>query len=180
MDFIRWSVARCLFYPTLVWNLLLCRLNPKRRWWDRIDTHVIVGAIPFRADVPVLTGEAVRAVINTCEEFKGLPAEYEAAGIEQLHVPTIDFTSPKLQDVERAVRFIAKHVAQEHTVYIHCKAGRGRSATIALCWLIASRGTSPQEAQRILQERRPHVMRSLHTRPVVKLFAEKSKTDPVL
>ena len=167
-----WLIARLLFGPTLAWNLLLNRLVSRRRWWDRLDDRVLLGALPFAADVPALAAEGVRAVVNTCEEYAGPAAAYAIADIEQLRIPTVDFTPPRLEDIERAVAFITEHAARGETVFIHCKAGRGRSATVALCWLIASRGMTPAEAQALLQEKRPHVSRSLHERAVVRRFAE--------
>lgn len=166
----RWLMARLLFYPTLAWNLLLHRLT-RRRWWDRIDRNVLLGALPFAAAVPALKAEGVRGVVNTCEEYSGPVAAYGKAKIEQLCIPTVDFTPPRLEDVERAVSFIARHAERGESVYVHCKAGRGRSATVVLCWLIQSQGLTPTEAQRVLQEKRPHVMPYLHEREVVKEFA---------
>ncbi|QDV70914.1 hypothetical protein Poly24_46470 [Rosistilla carotiformis] len=165
--------ARGVFYPTLTWNMLLGRALKVRRWWDPIDPHVIVGAYPFARDVSLMYEQGVRAVVNTCEEYAGPQAVYDAMGIEQFRMPTTDFTHPKLEDIERAVEFVQSHVAQEHTVYIHCKAGRARSATVALCWLIKYRGQTPEQAQKILLERRPHVNPHVYLRPVVAEFAKR-------
>ena len=73
--------ARIVFWPTLAWNYLLGRVLNVRRWWDRIDEHVIVGAYPFAGDVASLRGEGVRAVVNTCEEYAGPLTEYDKHGI---------------------------------------------------------------------------------------------------
>ena len=162
--------ARTVFWPTLGWNFLLGRVLNVRNWWDRVDSHVIVGAYPFARDVASLRGEGVRAVVNTCEEYAGPEHEYAQHGIEQLHIPTTDFTHPRLADVESAVEFIQKYKLQNDTVYIHCKAGRARSATIAMCWLIKYRGMSAEKAQVHLLESRPHVNRKLISRPVVREF----------
>ncbi len=162
--------ARAVFYPTLLWNLLLGRWLKLRHWWDFIDPQVIVGARPFRRDVDRLHQEGVNAVVNTCEEYAGPTVEYAQYGIEQLHIPTTDFTPPRLDDVELAVAFVQQHVANGETVYIHCKAGRVRSATIALCWLIKHRGLTPEQAQQQLLLHRPHVDRRLTQRPVVQAF----------
>ncbi len=116
--------ARAVFYPTLCWNFLLGRILKVRHWWDRIDPHVIVGAFPFRSDVDGLSEEGVRAVVNTCEEYAGPVVEYAEHGIEQLRIPTTDFTHPRMEDVERAVEFVQDHAQRGETVYIHCKAGR--------------------------------------------------------
>jgi atypical dual specificity phosphatase len=112
----------------------------------------------------------VRAVVNTCAEYPGPLAQYAAAGIEQLHIPTTDFTHPRLEDVQQAVEFIEQHTRQGHTVYVHCKAGRARSATVALCWLVKYRGFSPAAAQMQLLQKRPHVNAHLTQRPVVQQF----------
>jgi len=169
----QWLFARLLFWPTLAWNVLLGRLLKVRAWWSRVDDHVILGAMPFRSDVDLLHREGVMGVINTCYEYDGPCDEYERVGIVQLHLPTIDFTPPSLEDVEKGVEFIRQHAATGSTVYVHCKAGRARSATIVACWLIASRGISPDEAQTILRQRRPFVLPSIAQRQVVQDFHAK-------
>ena len=169
----QWLFARLVYWPTLGWNVLLGRLLKVRAWWSRVDDHVILGAVPFRSDVELLHREGVVGVINTCHEYGGPCDEYERVGIVQLHLPTIDFTPPTLEDVEKGVEFIRQHAATGSTVYVHCKAGRARSATIVACWLIASRGISPDEAQTILRQRRPFVLPSIAQRQVVQDFHAK-------
>ena len=39
--------ARVTFLPTLAYNVAMERVS-SRRWWDRIDDKVILGALPFR------------------------------------------------------------------------------------------------------------------------------------
>ncbi|MCO8125041.1 phosphatidylglycerophosphatase and protein-tyrosine phosphatase 1 family protein [Stieleria sp. TO1_6] len=168
--------ARTVFWPTLTWNFLLARVLRRRQWWNRIDDHVIVGAYPFSRDVASLRGEGVRAVVNTCEEYQGPQREYDQHGIEQLHIPTTDFTHPQLADVEAAVEFVEKYSLQNDTVYIHCKAGRARSATVALCWLIKYRDMTAKQAQQHLLAARPHINPHLTTRPVVQQFIAALKT----
>lgn len=163
--------ARSVFYPTLAWNYALARVLRVRRWWDKIDPYVIVGAFPFAADVAAMHQAGVRAVVNTCEEYAGPVTQYEKYGIDQLRIPTTDFTHPRLEDVARAVEFVQQHVQAGETVYIHCKAGRARSATVALCWLMKYRGLSMAEGQAKLLESRPHVNPRLTQRAVVREFA---------
>jgi len=171
--------AAMVFHPTLAWSYLLGRILKVRHWWNYVDPHVIVGAYPFKRDAEQLYKVGVRAVVNTCEEYSGPIAEYERLGIEQFRMPTTDFTHPRLSDVIRAVEFVQSHVEQGHTVYIHCKAGRARSATVAICWLIKYRGLSAAEAQGSLLLSRPHINRRLTERQVVKDF-EKGTIDPKL
>ena len=149
--------ARLVFYPTLWWNMLLGRWLKVRNWWDPIDQNVVVGAYPFASDVPALAEMGIGGVVNTCEEYEGPVEQYRKFGIEQLWIPTTDFTHPRLEDVKRAMEFIDDQVSRGRRVYIHCKAGRARSATIALCWLMRDQGLSAEEAQQLLLDRRSHV-----------------------
>ena len=163
-------LARLCFYPTLLWNLLLDRLLKTRNWWDWIDDTVLLGAMPFSRDVEKLKALGIGAVVNTCDEYCGPVEQYAAAGIEQFHIPTIDFLPPTLGDIEKAVSFIQKHAAAVVKVFVHCKAGRGRSATVVICYLIA-KGHTQEAAQKLMLEKRAHVLPRVYKREVVQRFA---------
>ena len=166
-------IARLIFYPTLAWNLLWTRVFGVWKWWSRVDDHVVLGALPFPSLVQELHQQGVRAIVNTCEEYAGPVREYEQFGMSQLRVPTVDFTPPTLESVDQAVNFMAERIEQGETVYVHCKAGRGRSATIVLCWLIQTKGLSPHEAQIYIQTKRPQIVKRLYQRQVVQEFAQR-------
>lgn len=153
--------------------MLLGRWLKRRDWWTAIDDHVILGALPLPADVPKLARLGVRGVVNTCEEYRGPALEYEQHGIKQLRMPTIDFTHPAEVDIDKAIDFIDAHVRADHRVYVHCKAGRGRSATVAICWLMKSKHLSAAKAQTWLSAKRPHVNQRLTERPVVRAYEAK-------
>lgn len=164
--------AAILFYPTLAFNVLLGRVLGLRNWWDAVDEHVVLGAMPFRSDVAKLAAEGVGAVVNTCEEYPGPTAEYEEFKIDQLRVPTVDFTHPTLESVERAVAFMEQHAAAGKKIYVHCKAGRARSATVVACWLIKRNQITAQQAQQKLLEIRSHVNPRLTERPVIQKYEQ--------
>ena len=165
--------ASLVFYPTLCWNLLLARVLSVRHWWDEVDDNVLIGAFPFKSDVTKLAQAGIQAVVNTCQEYSGPQSTYEQYGIEQLHVPTIDFTHPTLESIEAAVAFMEERIGLGQRVYVHCKAGRGRSATIVACWLIKHYQITADEAQAWLTRVRPHVNASINQRPVVRQFEQK-------
>ena len=163
-------IARSLFYPTLWWNKALCRLDKRCHWWDWIDDSVMMGALPAQHHVSDLVAAGISAVVNTCEEYPGPVEQYKMAGIEQLHLPTVDFTPPSIENVRAGVDFIQRQIASGGKVYVHCKAGRGRSATIVICYLIR-KGLAPQEAQELLRKKRPHVLTTLCKRECVRIYA---------
>src|SRR4051794_24321285 len=110
-------ISRLLFYPTLLWNLVLNRITSTRRWWDWIDESVLLGALPMRGHVAELKALGIGAVVNTCDEYAGPVAAYAATGIEQCCIPTVDFTAPTLEDVEKSVDFIRAQIAAGKKVY---------------------------------------------------------------
>lgn len=168
-----WIVARTIFYPTLCWNMLLGRWLKVRNWWDEVDPNVIIGAFPFARDVSKLADAGVGAVVNTCEEYEGPVEQYIEHDIRQLRIPTVDFTHPSFDDVQKAVNFMVEQIEDGRKVYVHCKAGRARSATVVLCWLIQTQGLSAEEGQQVLLRCRPHVNPRLVERPVVQQFENK-------
>ena len=64
-----------------------------------------------------------------------------------------------------AVSFIEHHRKRGSGVYIHCKSGRGRSAAIAMAWLLEVKKMRPLEANQ-------HLLRARRVRP--KLFLQKN------
>ena len=162
-----------VFWPTLIWNVLLGRVLSVRQWWHRIDDRVVLGALPFSKDVAPLYELGVRAVVNTCIEYPGPDREYQKLGIEHLRVPTVDFTPPTLEHVDQSMALMRRVASAGDSIYVHCKAGRGRSATVVMCWLIEQHGMTPAEAQRRLEEIRPHVNHSLDQREVVQQFYQR-------
>ncbi|MFO1064410.1 MAG: dual specificity protein phosphatase family protein [Pirellulales bacterium] len=178
----RWK-AQLLYWPTLSYNYLLGRVLRVRRWWDHVDRQVILGARPFRRDAKRLKSIGVTGVVNMCEEYVGPLREYERLGIEQLHLPTIDFTHPLEEHVEAGAAFIERHVHTGGVVYVHCKAGRARSATIVLWWLVKFRGLSPEDAQAHLMRYRRHINPRVYLRPVIqelykRWLTERGAPDP--
>lgn len=168
--------ASILFYPTLAFNVLLARILTVRNWWDIVDDYVVLGALPFKSDVRKLSDEGVGAVVNTCEEYPGPTEEYEKFGIAQLRVPTVDFTHPTLDSVERAVTFMEEQADAGNKIYVHCKAGRARSATVVVCWMIKRDQVTAKQAQQTLLKIRSHVNPRLPERPVVQQYEAKYLT----
>jgi hypothetical protein len=97
----RW-MARSFFYPTLYWTMLKASVSQTNPWLNEIDNQIILGALP-RNRAQKLSEMGVGLVINTCEEWDGNATEYKKLGMEQMIIETIDYTAPRLTDIEKAV-----------------------------------------------------------------------------
>jgi uncharacterized protein (TIGR01244 family) len=126
--------------------------------YSRISDTLLAGPMPFgHAHVDQLIAEGVGAVVNLCEEreyWDGERAEvltaYRAAGIVEHHLPVRDGSTVPVDVIAAAVE-----VAGDNTVYVHCRGGRERSATVATALLAASEGLEIDRALERARERRP-------------------------
>jgi atypical dual specificity phosphatase len=99
--------------------------------------------------IDALRAEGVTAVINLCEDREYWDGERavvagacERAGITEYRLPVIDGSTVPAAVLEEAVE-----VAGEGVVYVHCRGGRERSATVAIALLAASDDSSVEAAQ---------------------------------
>jgi len=137
--------SKFYFWPTLPLTFLR-KLVTGGSYWDEMDSKVIIGAAPLPWHIPALQEMGVTAVINMQYEYLGPVDAYKAAGIRQIRLPTEDHTEPSTTCMKTAIEFIK---ANEGKVYVHCKAGHGRSAAVVLGWLAC---THPDKDLKTLNE----------------------------
>ncbi|XP_014258724.1 phosphatidylglycerophosphatase and protein-tyrosine phosphatase 1 [Cimex lectularius] len=156
--------ARLSFYPTLLYNVLMEKMT-SRNWYDRIDDTVILGALPFRSMTDKLISEEnVRGVVSMNEDyelylFSNSCAEWKDRDVEFLQLSTRDiFEAPCQNKLNQGVQFINKFRNTNFSVYVHCKAGRTRSATLVGCYLMSKNGWNPEEAVDYMRQKRAHIL----------------------
>ncbi|KAK6285410.1 hypothetical protein POUND7_011589 [Theobroma cacao] len=153
--------SRALFYPTLFYNVVRNKIQSEFRWWDRVDEFILLGAVPFPTDVPRLKALGVSGVVTLNEPYETLvpTSLYYAHNIDHLVIPTRDYLfAPSFADICQAVDFIHNNASLGKTTYVHCKAGRGRSTTIVLCYLVEHRHMTPVAAYEYVRSIRPRVL----------------------
>ena len=134
-NFVGPMFARVTFLPTLAYNVAMERVS-SRRWWDRIDDKVILGALPFRSEYTkkMIEEQNIKGVVSMNEDyelalFSHQTEAWAKMGVDFLQLSTTDiFSAPSQDKLARGVEFIDK-VTSEHkgsSVYVHCKAGRTR------------------------------------------------------
>lgn len=161
-------VARLYFWPTIPFTIAL-------RWGNlvtKMDDTLLVGVAPvgWRVTPQSLHHMGVRGVINLCDEFRGPQRKYANLGVEELWLPTIDHFEPSVEDLCTAIQFIERYKARGERVYVHCKAGHGRSAAVVFCWLATQMPDLEPEAitRKILIRRK--MRKRVHMQNSVALF----------
>lgn len=128
-------VSKALFWPTLPITV------SKRvgRWVTRIDETVVLGGAPFGFlgyPEKLRDDYGVKGVINMCEEYRGPIKQYKELGMEELYLPTTDHFEPSREDILSALSFMKRHQAMGNNVYVHCRAGHGRSGAVVFAWML--------------------------------------------
>ena len=156
-------------------------------WWNRLDLkegnhsdqepHIYLGAFPIkkrlgkfhlRHDCHYLASQLnVKAVLSLVEPYEmnvstGLmnpvqSSDWKKQGICFLQLPTPDFTPLKKETIDEAAAFIHWNVKMNRNIYVHCKAGRGRSALVLTCYLMKYRSMTLEQAGRFIKKTRPQV-----------------------
>lgn len=157
--------ARVTFLPTLAYNLAMERIS-SRRWYDRIDQTVILGALPFRSEYTkkLVEQEKIAGVVSMNEDYELALFSHQGPGWTQLGVQFLQlsttdiFQAPSQEKLSRGVEFIQRLAPTGNSVYVHCKAGRTRSATLVGCYLMAHHRWTPEQAVEYMQQCRPHIL----------------------
>ena len=161
-----------VFYPFLILRRAKAALLPASggAWRTWMTEGLLVGGFLAPHDVPKIAAEGVGAVVNVTRELWEPRRALESAGIDYLQVPSWDGKVPTIDDAERGVRFIARHIDEGRKVYVHCASGAGRSVALALCYVVAHEGRDVEEALAEMRRRRPRVSLSRAQRAFVDEF----------
>ena len=162
-------VSKLFFWPTVPITLS----RRVGRWTTVVDDAVVLGGAPFGwLGYPKKMVEEfrVRGVINMCDEYRGPTSSYARLGVEQLRLPTVDHFEPSVEDLKRAVSFISKHEARGDRVYVHCKAGHGRSAAVVYSWLLYKNPRAKPSALNEKLSAMRNVRTSLYKQPNINSF----------
>lgn len=123
----------------------------KYPWWNEVTQGVYLSAQPQKSlghfeEMKKLAGGRQIHVITMLEEHEvnGFSPwneaytqnDYQILGIEQTVVDTPDFLPVPQDKIKSTVARIKEIVEDGGIVFVHCKAGRGRSATAVVCHML--------------------------------------------
>ena len=152
----RWK--RILFEVSLIWTSFDC-WRKNYSWWNEITPNIVLGAIPLAEQADALRDSGITAqltMLEECETEPGLIRMWDCPNHhETIHAP--DFRGVPAEMIERGVEWVRRQVEAGGKVYIHCKAGRGRSATIVVAYLMRYHGMNFAQAYAFVRERRPQI-----------------------
>lgn len=159
----------CDFYIRLFYDLFMH--DPiNRPWWSDIDENIILGALPHheKDHLQKLKNKNVKGVItlNTNYELSPsivgnpvTPEDWKNKSIIHKQIKIEDRTCPSLSSINESLEFINNIISNHKNskIYVHCKAGKGRSVVIVLCYLMKKNSWNLSQALDFLKTKRKHI-----------------------
>jgi len=149
-------------------------------WFDTIDDDIILGREPqTEGHIKKLYDKGVRAIVSIIKkermeknkaftDIKQDPMNHaqqdhisrhiiqmeDGHQIPQMHLSMRDHTTPSIAEIDEVVDFMDAQIRAGNKVYIHCKAGKGRSSTILVCYLMKHKGYRKEDAVALINKKR--------------------------
>jgi hypothetical protein len=128
------------------------RPHPNCYWL--LPGRVLAGEHPSRVAVEglaALQAAGITHYIDLTSEHDHLPA-YATGSAQRLSHPIVDFGVPTSPGMRTTLQAAEAALEAGGVLYLHCKAGIGRTGTVAAC-LLVDHGYTPSEALALLQRK---------------------------
>ncbi len=138
-------------------------------WWNRITPYnLYLGALPLKnkGHLDKIVGLGVTHLLSMVEDFEiedgwfNKPVkenDWADLGIFFKQIRVVDCLPLKKEQIDEGIDYLTEILATGNVVYVHCKAGRGRSASIVIAYLMKNQGVSFNEALSFVQRQRPQI-----------------------
>jgi len=151
--------------------------GPVSEWFQRfgyaaVADGLVTGAYPVDAgDVAALSAADIDVAYNLCQDVEYAEGQREAvqqalirAGIDERRQQFEDFGNLSGAALDRAVGDVVAELEAGRRVYLHCRAGWQRSATVAAAVIALREDLSLQQALSVLCQRKPTAEPLAHQR----------------
>ena len=131
--------------------------------YAEVYENLIVGAVPLDLrDVRTLRYLGIERVLNLVQDEEYQPgsraivgAALANSGIEEVRLSTVDYGGLTAELLDQSVATISNWLDEHNLVYLHCRAGWQRSATVAGAVIAAREDLDPDAALAVAQARKP-------------------------
>jgi atypical dual specificity phosphatase len=143
-------------------------LSQTERWNKIGDLNLYLGAIPLETldDHNEIKKSGVNVIITLLEKFEQEPSLlytpvsgklWEDNNIKQYVIEAEDFNPLSIDQIKEGIKYIHDELQKNNTIYVHCKAGRGRSALLVIAYHMVTKNMSLDDAMMHVKKHRPTI-----------------------
>lgn len=148
-------------------HVSLLHYKREAKAWNEVTPQVWMGAKLNEREAAEAKQMGVTAVLDLTSEFSETSAFLQ---LNYYNLRVLDLTGLDKTQLTAAVDFISRHSANG-VVYVHCKAGYSRSATVVGAYLLASgQAATTEQAVSLLRRVRPTIVIRPEALAAIKAF----------
>ncbi|NGX49185.1 MAG: hypothetical protein K940chlam5_00781 [Candidatus Anoxychlamydiales bacterium] len=135
-------------------------------WFSQIDKNIFLGAVPLKNlnHEKLFKEKNITSILSIIEEKETLKktifttpinlSYWKKNNFSHLHIPIKDRYPLSSIDLQKAADFIHREVLNNKKIYVHCTAGRSRSAMAVIAYLVKYKKMDLNKAYRFLKSKR--------------------------
>lgn len=147
-------------------------------WYSEIVPGLWLGGLPLneKHHLTELCQMGINTIISLTESFEKQrgwawtpvdDSQWLTNGVQVTNVEAVDFEPLTEDNLAAAVTALREAMRRERRVYVHCKAGRGRSASVVIAYMMLEHGLSFAKAHDHVRLRRPSINVNAYQRAAV-------------
>ena len=165
------TFKRTLFEVLLLNHVVGYSITGRWEWYSKITPNIYLGSMPMDAydHANVFTKDlGITSILSIVQDFEivagtliGSPVSadmWKKLDVNHLHLRSEDFQSPSFELLHEGADWIKSVVDSKGKVYVHCKSGIGRSASLVIAYFIKYHGLSALDAWTRVKTIRPRVL----------------------
>ena len=128
-------------------------------------------ALTSSEEIDYLKTQGIKALVRmTGGNQPAVTERMNVEGLDELHMPIVDFSAPTHGQIEAMVAFIDEYIVKGWPVAVSCGDDYNQSGTVLACYLVKE-GMSAQEAITGIRQKRPGSIETPEQVRAVRTFA---------
>ncbi|NGX40873.1 MAG: hypothetical protein KR126chlam4_00704 [Candidatus Anoxychlamydiales bacterium] len=165
------------------------KFNKRWPWFNQITKNIFLGAVPLKNlnHEKIFIEKNITSILSIIEEKETTKktifttpinlSYWKKNNFSHLHISIKDRYPISKDKLQKAADFIQREVLNNKKIYVHCTAGRSRSAMAIIAYLLKYKKMDLKEAFRFMKSKRRVLFINYSQRIALKVFRDSLLTS---